>query len=229
MRGLNMKCDDIWVLFTTYVKTQEQMEMTEKCYNSLVNTKTHFKIFWWDNGSINDLKEYMKPRCDDYILAGSNRGCIGSRQWAFIYMKYKYLISVDNDILFPKGWMEPLLESFKGKETRIGMVSPLISPDKPSITNGEVIIDMIQGGVLVVSKKMINVIGGISAGANVYGISDDTHLAMRADRCNWLTVRNTGINCQHMDQISLTEEEKNIFMNKNKGYAYSDPRDWWRN
>ena len=216
----------IWILFTTYVRNDEQFEMTKRSLSSLKQTNVDYKLFWWDNGSIPKLKTYMMNRCDDYIITKQNKGCIGSRQWAFIYLDYKYLISVDNDILFPSGWLEELLRPFDDKY--VGMVSPLIKNDAPYINDYKYSRNMIQGGVLAIYKQMINDIGGISAGTKMYGISDDTHMAMRADKYNWETGRVSSMNCQHMNQATLTEDEKLRLMNYNKQFAYDDVRNWWK-
>ncbi|EHP71261.1 putative glycosyltransferase [Metallosphaera yellowstonensis MK1] len=69
-----------------------------------------------DNGSKDESVSYLMEKGVKTIQLGRNYGPAYARNVALKTFKTKYMAFLDNDVMTPKDWLYPLLESIEGKE-----------------------------------------------------------------------------------------------------------------
>jgi GT2 family glycosyltransferase len=97
--------------------THNDLTYLKPCLESLFNSDINqheFKLFVCDNNSNNDLKEYLKSiNVDKYIIFNIiNEGIVMPRIKVYneiIKENFDFLLELHSDMLFPKIWLEPLL------------------------------------------------------------------------------------------------------------------------
>ncbi|MEM7483889.1 MAG: glycosyltransferase family 2 protein [Bacteroidota bacterium] len=90
-------------------------------------TYPNYEIIVVDNASPNDAPDSIKEKYPEINLIKSkeNLGFAGGNNLGVKQAKGDYLLFINNDTIVPKGFIEPLVQTFQDDET-IGMVSPKI-------------------------------------------------------------------------------------------------------
>jgi len=107
---------------------QSRLDVLKLCLTSILkHTEKPFDLFVFDNGSCQDVKEYLRLLQESdaiqyLITAGENIGKIGAFKVIFEAVPGEVIAYTDDDIFFYPGWLTAHLELLDGFP-RVGMVS----------------------------------------------------------------------------------------------------------
>ena len=121
-------------IVTIVVVPRERFSHTRPALESIYeNTKIPFDLVYIDGNSPRNVDKYLQAQVEekDFLLIRSDRYLAPnqSRNIALSYVKTKYVVFVDNDVVFTPGWLEKLVNC--AEETEATVVCPLTCIGEP--------------------------------------------------------------------------------------------------
>lgn len=119
---------------TIVVSPRERFSYTRESLESLYeHTKISFKLVYVDGNSPPDVQQYLATQAQeknfqlirtDYYLSPNRARNIG-----LVAVETKYVVFVDNDIVFSPNWLEALINC--AEDTEATVVGPLVCQEQP--------------------------------------------------------------------------------------------------
>ena len=119
---------------TIVVVPRERFSYTHPALESIYeNTQIPFSLVYVDGNSPGKVQQYLQAQAKEtgFKLIRSSRYLAPNqaRNIGLSYVKTKYTVFVDNDVVFTPGWLEKLIKC--AEETEATVVSPLICIGEP--------------------------------------------------------------------------------------------------
>lgn len=86
------------------------IELLKKYLDSVLQTEYPSRVIVVDNGSRDGSVEYLKEKGIEVIALDKNYGPAYARNVAIRKFKTKFMAFLDNDVMVPKDWLNPLVE-----------------------------------------------------------------------------------------------------------------------
>ena len=162
----------------------DQLHYTQRCLETLYATvPPDVNIFLIDNGSTDGTPAYLAKQTRISVITNErNRGCAAAWNQGVKAGTSSWVVIVNNDIIFPQGWLEGLLGFAEGSEKDI--VSPGVREgecnyDISSYATGFMtsMADVKReadayGACFMVRRKVFDTIGYFDEGFNIGGGED---------------------------------------------------------
>lgn len=119
---------------TIVVVPRERFSCTQDSLESIYqHTKLPFKLVYVDGNSPPKVARYLQDRArtKNFQLVRSNRYLAPnkSRNLGLSYVKTKYVVFMDNDVILTPNWLQPLINC--AEETKAAVVGPLMCQNQP--------------------------------------------------------------------------------------------------
>ena len=92
------------------------IELLKKYLDSVLQTQYPSRVVVVDNGSKDGSVEYLKEKGIEVIQLDKNYGPAYARNVALRKFKTKFMAFLDNDVMVPKDWLDPLVEVISSDE-----------------------------------------------------------------------------------------------------------------
>jgi len=106
--------------------THNRLHYLRKTLTHLLKDPSEFHIHWWDNASDPELVDWVEslnePRIVRTHQASENVGQLEPTRWFLQHAKGDVAGKIDDDVLLPAGWTEPLAEIVRS-EARAGLMA----------------------------------------------------------------------------------------------------------
>lgn len=121
---------DIHPLVSIIIITFNNLEITKKCINSIVEKTSYpnYEVIIVDNDSKDETPSYLKELDEQYeqikvILNGENSGFAGGNNIGIREAQGEYIILLNNDTLVTRGWINGLIKHLD--KPGIGFIGPV--------------------------------------------------------------------------------------------------------
>jgi glycosyltransferase involved in cell wall biosynthesis/uncharacterized radical SAM superfamily protein len=117
-------------LTSIIILTHNELELTQKCVNSVINHTTGaYEIIFVDNGSSDRTCDYLTDLVQRHqnfnLIANSeNKGFAAGNNQGIAAARGDYILLMNNDIVVTPGWLERMV-SCAERDPRIGIVGPM--------------------------------------------------------------------------------------------------------
>lgn len=105
--------------------TWNRFEYAKRTIDTLLSTSDEFRLFWWDNGSEDGVREYIDQLHDPRIYMkhkndDNDRQAIPTR-WFLAHSSSSIIGKLDDDTLVPDGWIKTIASAVESDD-KTGMV-----------------------------------------------------------------------------------------------------------
>ena len=157
------------------------LELLKKYLPSVLETKYPYKeVVVIDNGSTDGSKEYVKSLGVKLISLDKNYGPAYARNVALKAFKSKFIAFLDNDVMTPPNWLDPLIETIESDD-KIAAVQSLYTEwpygDQPRL------IPWFSTAAALTRREVLLNVGGFDEHYFFYW--EDTELSWRLYRAGY--------------------------------------------
>ena len=105
--------------------TWNRFDYAKRTIDNLLSTKDDFQLYWWDNGSVDGVAEYISGLDDERIVlkhrSDSNVMQAIPTRWFLDQSKAAIIGKLDDDTLVPDGWIKTIGSAIE-QHNKLGMV-----------------------------------------------------------------------------------------------------------
>jgi glycosyltransferase involved in cell wall biosynthesis len=177
-------------------------EHTVRCINSIKETVNgNYEIILFDNGSSRDTVDFLHKNYSNdnrvrMFFSGENLGCPKGRKKSISYADGDYILTLDNDIVVIRGWIEDLMMRVEEDQQIAGACCKVIFPDNKIQYNG---------GRAVINEGYVE-FSLIDAWKNANDIT-----TMRKYDCDWIPGGATLYKRDIYEKVSICDEYENAY------------------
>ena len=105
---------------------KDQLDYVKKCVESIKKNTSNYSLYFWDNASSEETKEYLRKQKAQIISSKKNLGFIKPNNILASIGTSPYIILLNSDTEVLKGWDDPLISYLKKGYWEVGYAGGML-------------------------------------------------------------------------------------------------------